>query len=244
MFLRVRVCSERQVQLSDNATQRRAVLFARTGETIHLSWRARTDLRLSSSLISAHAAKPFICLGAWLGGFVQAPWWAQSSGIVHAPWRTRMDEIVLLSWSVDGWVCSCTLAGADKWDRSGTLAGADRLALKLVLDLGTCLRELFLCFGNLYAVEDALQAVFAIEIADCLEADDGGHSAVCETLNGAVNEGGDRTAQEGDAAGGVAHCFHDGVADLQGAESVRNERIAHHCAEDLDELCVRGAETV
>ena len=89
-----------------------------------------------------------------------------------------------------------------------------------------------------------MQAVFAIEIADCLEADDGGHSAVCETLNGAVNEGRDRTAQEGDAAGGVAHRFDDGVADLQGTESVRNERIAHHCAEDFDELCIRGAEAV
>ncbi len=90
MFLRVRVCSERQTQLSDDATQRRAVLFARTGETIHLSWRARTDLRLSSSLISAHAAKPFICLGAWLGGFVQSPWWVRTSGLVQAPRRARM----------------------------------------------------------------------------------------------------------------------------------------------------------
>ena len=184
MFLRVRVCSERQVQLSDDATQKRAVLFARTGGTVHLSW-----------------------------------------GMV-------------------GWDRSVTLVGADKWDCSCALAGADGLALKFVLDLGTRLRELFLCFGNLYAVEDALQAVFAIEIADCLEADDGGHSAVCEALNGAVNESRDRTAQEGDAAGGVAHRFDDGVADLQGTESVRNERIAYHCAEDLDELCVRGAETV
>ena len=128
--------------------------------------------------------------------------------------------------------------------RSGALGGADGAAFEFVADLVAGLFQLFLGLGDFDAVEDVLQAVFLVEVADRLKADDGGQGAVGEALDGAVDEGGDGRSEEGNGVGGIAHGLDDGVSDLEGAESEGDEGIAHDGAEDLDEARVGGAEAV
>lgn len=72
----LRVCSERQVQLSDDATQKRAVLFARTAEIVLLSWSVDGWV-CSGTLVGA---VKWVCSGTLVG----ADEWDHSGALAGA----------------------------------------------------------------------------------------------------------------------------------------------------------------
>ena len=118
------------------------------------------------------------------------------------------------------------------------------LLFELGLELGAGLLQLRFRLADVDAVQDVLQIVFRIEIADGLIADEGGEGAVRQPLHRGIDNGGDDGAEDGNALYGVSHGLDDGISHIQAPKPEGDEGISDDCDENFCKPHVRGAEAV